>query len=123
MALVIYTGTITTTGSAGSATGSATVNLDQPGYLEWIYYDFSASAPATSDTTLAHGGTPAGNILVVTNSVTDVRHYPRAGVVDSAASAITNSHTRHALTADPTISIAQCDALAPALTYYMCVEH
>ena len=57
---------VTTTGSAGSATGtgySGSLN----GYLVDIYLDFNASAPASTDTTVSYNEI-GGNIVVVTNS-------------------------------------------------------
>lgn len=111
--------TVTTTGSAGSATGSATLALPA-GWIEWVYLDFSGSAPATTDTTIAYADTPpGGNILVVSNSATDALKFPRAGCVDNANSAITNSFTRFPAGEPVTISLAQCDALATAVTVYV----
>lgn len=108
---------VTTTGGAGVATGSA----DSPammGELLDIYLDFSASAPATTDTTIAFKE-QGGDVLVVTNSVTDARLHPRAKPVDNANVAITNANDKFYLNGALTISLAQCDALAPALTAYI----
>lgn len=117
MAFEIVSATVTTTGVAGSATGSATLTLR--GYVEWVYLDFHASAPATTDTTIAYAATPpGGNILAVANSATDALKFPRATAVDNANSAITNSFTRFPVWGDVTVSLAQSDALAPALTIY-----
>lgn len=120
MKVTQYSGSVTTTGSAGSATGTATINVTKWGYLEWIYLDFHASAPNTTDTTIAHGGTPpGGNILVVSNSKTDAIYYPRAGAVDAAGAAITNSAVRIPVGGPITVSLAQCDALTDAETVYL----
>jgi hypothetical protein len=115
---------VTTTGSAGSATGSATLALPD-GWVEWIYLDFHASAPATTDTTIAYADTPpGGNILVVSNSATDALKFPRAGCVDNANSAITASYTRFPAGEPVTISLAQSDALTGAVTVYVhVVQH
>lgn len=115
---------VTTTGSAGSATGSATLALPD-GWIEWIYFDFHASAPATTDTTIAYSDTPpGGNILVLSNSATDALKFPRAGCVDNANSAITNSFTRFPAGEPVTISLAQSDALTGAVTVYVhVVQH
>lgn len=111
--------TVTTTGSAGAATGSATLALPQ-GWIEWIYFDFHASTPATTDTTIAYADTPpGGNILVITNSATDVLKFPRAGCVTAANAAITDSHTRFPAGEPVTISLAESDALATAVTVYV----
>lgn len=120
MRVTQYSGSVTTTGSAGSATGTATINVTQWGYLEYVYLDFHASAPATTDTTIAYGGTPpGGNIMVKSNSATDAVFYPRGGAVDSAAAAITNSAVRLAVGGPITVSLAQCDALTGAVTVYL----
>lgn len=121
--LKTYSAAITTTGSAGSATGTGTFSVTVPGYLEWIYLDFHASAPATTDTTIAFASTPpGGNILVVTNSATDALYYPRGGAVSNAAAAITNSHVMIPVAGTINISLAQCDALTAAVTVYMGVS-
>ena len=120
MRITQYSGAVTTTGSAGSASGSATINVEKWGYLEWVYLDFHASAPATTDTTIAHGGTPpGGNIMVKSNSATDALFFPRAGAVDSSAAAITNSAARIPVGGPITVSLAQCDALTGAVTCYL----
>jgi hypothetical protein len=109
-----YTTTVTTTGSAGSATGSATTEA-LTGYLVDVYLDFNASLPATADTTIAYAN-QGGNILVVTNSATDALIAPRQKYVDNTNTAITNSFGKFLINGPLTISIAQGDALTPALT-------
>lgn len=108
---------VTTTGTAGSATGSATSET-LFGELLDVYLDFHASAPGTTDTTIAYA-TRGGNILVVTDSATDVLIAPRQKVVDNANSAITNSHDRFFLNGPITVSLAQADALTNALVAYL----
>lgn len=108
-----YSVAIITTGSAGSATGSTTTDAII-GELIDVYLDFHASAPATTDTTIAFPS--GGNILVVTDSSTDARIAPRQKCVDNANTAITNSFAPFVLNSPLTISLAGCDALAPAVT-------
>ncbi len=109
---------VTTTGSAGSATGSASLVLP-PGWVEWIYYDFHASAPATTDVTIAYADTPpGGNIHATSNTATDALVFPRASCVNAANSAITNSYTRFPAGEAVTISVAQADALTGCVTVY-----
>jgi len=123
MNLKQYSVAVTTTGSAGSATGSGSIHVTHPGFVEWIRLDFHASAPATTDTTIAHGATPpGGNILVVTDSATDATIYPAAALVNTANSAITNSHRRIPVMGTVSVSVAQCDALTAAVTVYMGVS-
>lgn len=119
MEIVTEIVTVTTTGGAGVATGSASSGALH-GYLIDIYLDFNAAAPATTDTTIAFASTPpGGNLLVVTNSATDALIAPRQKPVDNANAAITNAYDYFFLSGKITISLAQCDALAPALTAYV----
>jgi hypothetical protein len=108
---------VTTTGSAGSAAGAGSTGAIK-GFLLDIYLDFNASAPATTDTTITLTGR-GGNVLAVSNSVTDALFAPRQKPVDNANAAITNAFEPFALTDGLTITLAQCDALAPALTAYV----
>ena len=103
---------VTTTGVAGSATGSATALIH--GEILTVVLNFHASAPATTDTTIAYADS-GGNILVVTDSATDAVLHPRAKPVDNANSAITNAHAPFASAQGVTVSLAQCDALTNAL--------
>lgn len=120
MKLTQYSGAVTTTGSAGSATGTATISVPAWGYLEWIYLDYHADAPATTDVTIAHGATPpGGNIMVRSNSATDGIFYPRGAGSDAAAAAITNSFVRIPVGGSVTVSVAQSDALTGAVTAYL----
>ena len=109
---------VTTTGSAGSATGSATLTLPA-GWIEWVYLDYHASAPATTDVTIAYADTPpGGNVLAVSNSATDALYFPRSGCVTNAAAAITDSYTRFPAGEALSVSVAQADALTGAVTVY-----
>jgi hypothetical protein len=106
---------VTTTGSAGSASGNADSKA-MVGFLLDIHLDFSASAPATTDTTISYQEPDFGNILVVTNSATDALIAPRQKPVDNANTAITNAHDRFPLNGAINIALVQCNALAVALT-------
>lgn len=117
MEIVTAVVAVNTTGTAGTATGS-TQSPVLHGELLDVYLDFHASAPATTDTTIAFTN-PGGNVLVVTNSATDALIAPRIKPVDNANAAITNAHDRFALNSKLTISLAQCDQLTPALTAYV----
>ena len=103
---------VTTTGSAGSATGSSNALIR--GEVLQIFFNFHASAPATTDTTVELTDTGM-DILVVTSSATDVTLHPRAGLVTAANAAITDGH--HPFVSDGlvTVSLAQCDALTDAV--------
>jgi hypothetical protein len=123
MAIREYSVAVTTTGSAASATGSGTIQFEKGGLIEYIYLDFHASAPATTDTTIAYAATPpGGNILAKANSATDALFFPAAGVVDNAASAITGAHRQFPARGSVTVSVAGSDALTACVTAYIGVR-
>lgn len=104
---------ITTTGSAGSATGSATIS-GLRGVLARLIVNWHASAPAaTSDITIVEtwdGG--SRTLYAKTNAVTDVDLVPQVPASDNAGAAITGAYGYVALTGGTiTVSIAQSDAL------------
>ncbi len=107
---------VTTAGSAGSAVGSA-ISAAITGWIEDIYLDFHASAPATTDTTIEYGDGPhsGADILVVTSSATDALIAPRAKLVDNTNTAIADSHAPFAVNGTIKVSLAQCDALVNAV--------
>lgn len=112
---------VTTTGEAGSATGSANSGVIQGKIID-VYLDFHASAPgATTDTTIAYADR-GGNILAVANSATDALIAPRQSLVTNANAAITNSHDRFAVNGKLSVSVAGCDALTDAVTAYIRYE-
>lgn len=115
--VVVHKVSVTTTGSAGTATGS-TNSPAMNGFLLDIYLDFHASAPGSTDTTIAYTDR-GGNVLVVTSSATDVLVAPRVKPVDNANSAITNAHDKFALSGILTVSLAQCNALTGAVVAYI----
>lgn len=116
--LKTYSVSIDTTGTAGSATGTGTIAVAKPGYLEWVRLDFHASAAATTDVTgtMASSGSPASTLLFTsTDSKTDITQFPRTGALLPAGTAITNSGERMAIAGNLTVSVAQCDALTAAV--------
>ena len=104
---------VTTTGSAGSASGSATTTAIV-GELLQIYLNFHGSAPATTDTTIT-AATDGYTVWAATNTVTDVLIAPAVAPVNASNSAITNAHRPMAVADRLTIALAQCDALTDAL--------
>lgn len=110
-------GTVTTVGAGGAATGTTTINCT-PGWLESIQIDFAGTAPGTTDTTITQAASPTA-LLTVTSSVTDATFYPRATCCDTSAAGITNSYTKLWVHGPVTVTVAQCDALAPAMTVYI----
>jgi hypothetical protein len=122
MELQVYAVAITTTGSAGVATGSGVIKIPIVGFIEWIYLDFHASAPATTDVTISYPAIPpGGNVLAAANLNTDSLLFPRAKCVDNANAAITNSFTKFPVAGDLNVAVAQSDALTAAVTVYVAV--
>jgi hypothetical protein len=109
---------VTTTGTAGSATGSATSDSTITGFLVDIFFDFHGSTPATADTTVSFA-TRGGTIATVTSSATDVLIAPRQKAVDNAGAAITDSHGMFLLNDKVTVSVAEADALTNAVIVYL----
>lgn len=110
---------VTTTGSAGSATGVVHQPLP-PGRITHVAVDFHASAAATTDTTIKADGLSDGStgttILTLTNTVTDVpmRALGQPGAVDegNAATAATDATEGGAFVKNGiTVNVAQGDAL------------
>lgn len=108
---------ITTTGSAGSATGSGTAP-GMNGILLSIFLDYHASAPATTDVTIAYQN-KGGNILVASNSATDTLYFPVKQNCDNTGAAVTGVYAQFPLGDGLSISVAQCDALTAAVTAYI----
>jgi hypothetical protein len=109
--IAIETVSITTSGSAGSATGSGTT-IPIMGFLLDVYLNFHASAPATTDVTISDA--VFGNIVVNSNSATDVWLAPRKATCDVSA-ASTGLYDLVPLNGALTISVAQADALTNCL--------
>lgn len=104
---------ITTTGSAGSATGSGTIS-GLRGVLARLIVNWHASAPAgTTDITIIEtwdGG--SRTLYAKTNAVTDVDLVPQVAASDNAGAAITGAYGFITLVGGTiTVSVAQTDAL------------
>jgi len=108
---------VTTAGADGSATGSASSGL-LGGFILAIFADFHADAPATTDTTIAYG-TRGGTILALTDTKTDALHVPQRQASDAAGAAIAGAYGYFPIHDKLTVSVAQCNALAPAVTVYV----
>ena len=113
--IVTETITVTTTGGAGSATGT-TVSTALYGFLLDVFVDFHASAPATTDTTLLYEDPSNGQILGISNSATDNFFAPRKQACDSSAAAITGIYDLYVLNGTLRVNVAQSDALTGCVT-------
>jgi len=102
---------ITTTGGAGSATGSGTIQ-EINGFLLDIFLDWHASAPATSVVKITDEKSqelldaPAGN--------TDIRYAPRKEVVSDHGVA-TGFYEMHPLNGTLTVIVTLSNALTDCL--------
>jgi hypothetical protein len=113
--IISHTVKITTTGTAGSASGNAIVqppNDPLEGFLLDIKLDYHASCPATADVTISDP--TFGNLVVKSNNSTDVVISPRQATVDNAAAA-TGLYDLIPLNGPLNIAIAQADALTDCL--------
>jgi hypothetical protein len=102
---------ITTTGTAGNATGSGTTNPIM-GFLLDVYLDYHASCPATADVTISQDTFRAA--CVITNNATDKWIEPRKQTCDPAG-ADTGSYDLIPINGPITVAIAQADALTTCL--------
>ena len=116
MAIERYVIKVSTTGSDASATGSLVTALP---YCELLagYFDFHASAPASTDTTLSSPGDPVAlTLLTITNSATAAWYYPSLQMDDNAGAAITGAYVPALIHGNLLVELAGCDALTDALT-------
>lgn len=106
---------VTTTGSAGSATGTGTSRQPVRGLLTGVNIDYHASAPASTDVTIAESTGMSRTLLTRSNSATDGAFYPTAQQHDTSAATVT-SYTPFDIKGDyVTVTVAQCDALTDAV--------
>jgi hypothetical protein len=103
---------VTTTGAAGSATGSASTVPIQ-GFLLDVYLGYHASAPATTDVTITD---PVfGNLVVKSNNNAGCKLSPREPTCD-AAGADTGLYDLIPINSALTVTVDQADALADCVT-------
>jgi len=123
MAIIQRTIKVATTGSNASATGSAQESFPV-GKLLACHYNFSGSAPGTTDTTLTKvgGDLTAVTILTLTNVNTDAWYFPMEQDDGNTGSAITGSYQPHVIHNGLLVAIAGADALSPCLTLTVFVE-
>ena len=108
---------VTTTGSAGSATGSGRTAESVNGIIRRIDINYHGSCPATADLTMVQDNEQkATNIINLANQSTDKQVYPAVALTDSGGTALTYDATRPiympmAVDGELVASIAQADAL------------
>jgi hypothetical protein len=116
---------VTTEGADGSATGTGTSEVPVQGRIDAVYLNFHASAPNTTDTTIAVTLADGSSVtlLTVTNSATDAYKQPRIQNVDSANSAITGSYDAFICAGQyVTVSVAGSNALTNAVVVTLLVS-
>lgn len=72
MALRIKKGKITTTGSAGSATGNVSIPVTRGSVLKAVDINYHASCPATADVTFKEGDSSGRTLVTISNNATDI---------------------------------------------------
>ena len=98
---------VSTTGSAGAASGSEeTVPIQ--GFLLDVYLEYNASAPNTTDVTISDP--VLGDLLVISDNNTDGKYAPREPNCD-AAGAANGLFDLIPINSALTIAVAQADAI------------
>jgi hypothetical protein len=116
---------VTTTGSAGSATGNEDTEYAVNGKLYAVYLDYHASAPgATTDVTITQTEAPSQTLLTVTDNATDGWYFPREAVCGNTGTGLTYDGTRTVNEAPPvvgylTVAVAQSNALTNCVVAYL----
>lgn len=113
---------VTTTGSAGSATG----NADSPqirGEVLGLWVNYHASAPGTTDITITDK-LSGQTLYSKANSATDVYIPLRVFGLKSDGTALTSDVTpqKYAIAAGINVALAGCDALTDAVKVTLVVE-
>lgn len=103
-----YRITATTTGAAGSASGSAVTDYPLSGKLMAVHLDY-VDQPATADVTIT-AGVPSQTLLTVTNANTDGWFYPRVQTDTDAGAAISGGYDMAPIAGYVTVAVAQGDA-------------
>lgn len=115
---------VTTTGSAGSASGnqSSAVPGGIRGAIMSIYLDYHASAPgATTDVTITEVGDANRTLLTRTNTATDGEFPVRISEVGSTGTAGSGVTPYFIAGAQINVAVAQSDALTNAVVAYVYV--
>lgn len=118
----VYPVKVTTTGSAGSATGQAD---SEPiyGTIRGLKIDYNGSAPATTDVTITEVGGLGRTVLTRANTNTDGTFNPGAQLHDSTGNGIAGAYAPlHIAGARLRVAVAESDALVPAVAVLFDIE-
>ncbi len=110
---------LTTTGTAGSATATGKTDGIN-GMLTGIYFDFHASAPSTTDTTVTDL-TTGRTLLTLSNTKTDTFYLTEVQASDNTGTAISGIYGLIPVSGEIQIALVQCDALTNACIAYVYV--
>jgi hypothetical protein len=111
---------VTTVGSAGSATGSATTRMPVNGKIYAVHTDFTTQ-PATTDTTLT-STLPTQTILTLTNTGTDALDYPRVLLQGATGADLTTVYDKFIVAGYLTVTVAQGDAITDGVIVTIYLE-
>lgn len=105
---------VTTTGSAGSATGSGTSDIIY-GEIDAVFINYHASAPSTTVVTISESGGAGRTILTAPAGNTDITYYPRLQPQDTVGSIIPGVQSRFFIGGRKlTVSVTASNALTNA---------
>lgn len=114
---------VTTTGSAGSASGTAYSTSPVFGEVYAVRVDWHASAPGTSDidvTIESDDSRPAVTLYDKDDANTDIWVYPQVQATDVAGAAITGVYQRLlSVGGRVKVVVGGCDALTNAVIVYV----
>lgn len=107
---------VTTTGSAGSATGAATSTGGPRGWLHAIRVNWHASAPGTSVITVTEASGLQRTLYTKATASTDITLYPVVQHADNAGTAVAAQYTPYYLDGSLiTVAVSVSDALTDAV--------
>lgn len=116
---------VTTTGSAGSATGNEYSPRPISGQIQQIYVAWDAAAPATSTITVtieADDNHPAITLYSKANNKTAVWVYPQVQATGTDGAGLTNWYQPIVGQGRVKAAVSACDPLAVAVTVYVYIE-
>jgi hypothetical protein len=112
---------VTTTGSSGSATGTGMTSA-YSGLLMGVKLDYHASAPNTTDVTLAEAGGGSRTLLTVSNNNTSGAYYPTVEAQDGTGAAVSGVRLPIALGGTALqVTVAQSNALTEAVVAWLLI--
>jgi hypothetical protein len=105
---------VTTTGSAGAATGTARMSIT--GFIEAIRVNYHGSAPATTTVDIDEDGGLGRKLMDLAAANTDAVIYPIVQNTDNTGAPVEAEYTRYLVPNTPVIvTVAASDALTNAV--------